>query len=121
MAYCDVGGDPIGPVPDWTASVNTQYSLPLGSLTGYGRALYTYTGEWETRVGEFGDFHTFDLFLGIGGERWNVELFARNLFDEEALLAATTATQTVRGQPTGYGERYPMGSRRVGLSASFRW
>ena len=66
-------------------------------------------------------FTTLDAYLGVRTERWHVELFARNLFDEEALLTRTNSTAVVRRQPTGYANHWPIPSRRVGLSASYRW
>ena len=44
-ALCDVGGEPIGRAADWSASINSEYSMSFGSFDGYGRVLYAYTGE----------------------------------------------------------------------------
>ena len=55
------------------------------------------------------------------GEQWDVELFARNLFDEEALITATSNTALVRRQPTGYANQWPIPGQRFGLIASYRW
>ena len=68
-------------------------------------------------------YQTVNLYLGVREEQWNVELFATNLFDEEALRAGggTEATPLVRQEPTGYGQRFPVAGRRVGVSASYRF
>ena len=118
---CDVGGEPVGRLADWSASINSEYRMDFGGFEGYGRALYSYTGEQFSDLGELDTYSVFDLFLGIRGEKWDVELFVRNLFDEEALITGARGTAPVLRQQTGYGNRFPIPSRRVGVSASYRW
>jgi iron complex outermembrane recepter protein len=122
-ASCDVGGEPIGSEPDWTASINSEYSIPFGSVEGYGRILYTYTGDRDADIDGVDSYHIVNLYLGVRAERWNVELFSTNLFDEEALRGGggTEATPLVRRVPTGYGWRFPVAGQRIGLTASYRW
>lgn len=125
VALCDVGGDAIGTSPEWTASVNSEYSIPfdgfMGGVEGYGRILYTYTGERDSDVNDVDPYHIVNLYLGVREEQWNVELFATNLFDEEAVRGATEATPLLRREPTGYGQRFLVAGRRIGLAASYRW
>ncbi len=121
VATCDVGGEAIGTSPEWTASINSEYSIPFGSFEGYGRILYTYTGERASDVDDVDPYHIVNLYLGVREEQWNVELFATNLFDEEAVRGATEATPLVRREPTGYGQRFLVAGRRIGLTASYRW
>jgi iron complex outermembrane receptor protein len=105
VATCDVGGDSISNSPDWSASINSEYSIPLGSVEGYGRFLYTYTGDREIALGEQDPYHNVNLYLGVRAEQWDVELFATNVFDEEALRGGADTTPQVRRRPTGYGTR----------------
>ncbi|MBT4520795.1 MAG: TonB-dependent receptor [Halieaceae bacterium] len=122
VALCDVGGDPIGSAPDWTASINSEYSIPFDSFDGYGRVLYTYTGERHNEgLGDLDAYQLVDLYLGIRTNQWDVSLFAKNLLDEEEIRTGTFATQTVRKHVTGYGQRWPLPQRRVGISASYRF
>ena len=121
VASCDVGGESINNSPDWSASINSDYSIPFGSFEGYGRFLYTYTGDREIALGDQDPYHIFNLYLGVRADQWHVELFARNLFDEEALRGGAETTAQVRRRPTGYGTRYVVPGRRIGLSASYRW
>jgi iron complex outermembrane receptor protein len=123
VATCDVGGEAIGAVPDWTASLNSEYSIPFDSFEGYGRILYTYTGDRDSDLDDTDSYNIVNLYLGVRAEQWSVELFSTNLFDEEALRGGggTEATPLVRRQPTGYGWRFPVAGRRVGLTASYRW
>lgn len=123
VATCDVGGDPIGAVPDWAASINSEYSIPFDSFEGYGRILYTYTGDRDSDINGVDPYHVVNLYLGVRAQQWSVELFSTNLFDEEALRAGggTEATPLARRVPTGYGLRFPIAGRRVGLAATYRW
>ena len=43
------------------------------------------------------------------------------LFDEEAIRIGSFATQTVARRPTGYGQRWPIQQRLLGVSASYRF
>jgi iron complex outermembrane receptor protein len=120
VATCDVGGDPTGPAPDWTASINSEYSIPFDSFDGYGRVLYTYTGERYNRdLGDLDSYQVVDLYLGVRAAQWDIALFAKNLFDEEEVRAATFATPTVRRRVTGYGQRWPIQQRLLGVTASY--
>ena len=125
VALCDVGGDAIGSVPGWTASINSEYSIPFDSFEAYGRILYTYTGDRDslTLQEELDAYSLVSLYLGVRADRWSVELFSTNVFDEEALRGGggTQATPLVRRKPTGYGQRYPVPGRRIGLTASYSW
>lgn len=119
---CDVGGDPIGRSADWSASINSEYRVGLGNFEGYGRALYSYTGnQFTPGLGELDTYNTFDAYIGIRSDRWHIEVFAKNLFDEEALVTGAPNTPPVRRQATGYGNVWPISPRRIGLSASYSW
>jgi iron complex outermembrane receptor protein len=120
-AACDVGGDPIGRAADWSASITSEYSIPFDSFEGYGRILYAYTGEQFTPdLGDLDTYSTVDAFVGVRADQWDVELFVRNLFDEEAIVTGT-ANALAGGQPTGYAARFPIPARRVGVAVSYRW
>jgi iron complex outermembrane receptor protein len=122
VALCDVGGDPIGPAPDWTASINSEYSIPFDSFEGFGRVLYTYTGERHNAdLGDLDSYQVVNLYLGIRKEQWDVSVYAENVFDEEEIRTGTFATQTVRRRVTGYGQRWPIRQRLLGVSASYRF
>jgi iron complex outermembrane receptor protein len=117
---CEVGGDPIGPAPDWTASINSEYRIPLDSFEAYGRALYTYTGERYTPdLGDLDSYQVVDLYMGVRSDNWDVALFVTNILDEEEIRTGTFATQTVRRTVTGYAQRWPIQQRQVGISAGY--
>jgi iron complex outermembrane receptor protein len=119
-AYCDVGGHSIGSQPNWSASVNTEYAVPLDDFEGYARGLYRFVGDRPTEdLGTQSAYSTLELYVGVRGEHWDVSVFARNLFDEEAIINGSFATQQVRRTNTGYGTRNLLQERLFGLTASY--
>ncbi len=121
VSLCDESSNQLGRAPDWSASVNSEYRRNFGNLEGYGRVLLAYTGNQNSGEVPLDAYNTLDAYLGVRSDRWHVELFARNLLDEEALITATPATAVVRRQPTGYANQFPIPSRRIGVSASYNW
>jgi iron complex outermembrane receptor protein len=122
-ASCDVGGDRLGPQPDWSGGLNSEYTMPFSSYEGYVRGLYKYNGEREDAdIGVLDAYQTIDLYLGIRSEsrQWDIGLFARNLFDEEEIIRAT-APGLHRRQPTGYQPIDVVSQRLVGIKASYQF
>jgi len=122
-ASCDVGGDKLGPQPDWSGGLNSEYTMSFSSFEGYLRGLYKYNGEREdVDIGVLDAYQTLDLYLGVRSDSrtWDVGLFARNLFDEEEIVRAT-APGLHRRTPTGYQAIDVVPQRLIGLKASYRF
>jgi len=122
-ATCDVGGDALGPQPEWQFGLNSEYTLPFSSFEGYLRGLYKFNGEREdTDIGTLDSYQTFDVYLGARSESrtWDVGLFARNIFDEEEIVRANPAG-VHRRQLTGYQAVDLVPQRLLGLKATFRF
>lgn len=122
-ASCDVGGDALGPQPDWTVTLNSEYTLPFSSFEGYVRGLYRYNGERDdTDIDDLDAYQTVDLFLGVRDEShaWDIGLFARNLFDEDEIVRGASAGLH-RQQPTGYQAIDVVAPRLVGVRASYNF
>lgn len=122
-ASCDVGGDRLGPQPDWSGGLNSEYTMPFSSYEGYVRGLYKFNGEREDAdIGNLDSYQTVDLYLGVRSEsrQWDIGLFARNLFDEEEIVRAT-APGLHRRQPTGYQSIDVVPQRLVGITASYQF
>lgn len=121
---CDVGGDKLGPQPELTATLNSEYTATFGdSLEGYLRGLYRYVGDREdVDIDGLDPYQTFDLYLGVRdvSGRWDVGLFARNVFDEDEIIRGESPT-TVRRQPTGYQLVDVVPERAIGLNASYHF
>ncbi len=122
-ASCDVGGDRLGPQPDWSGGLNSEYTIPFSSYEGYVRGLYKFNGEREDAdIGNLDSYQTVDLYLGVRSEsrQWDIGLFARNLFDEEEIVRAT-APGLHRRQPTGYQSIDVVPQRLMGITASYQF
>lgn len=68
-----------------TMSFGTQLDFPLGSLTGTLRADYGYWGKkcWHPDNVDVRDpVNMLDLRFSVGGERWTVTAWGRNMLDE---------------------------------------
>jgi len=122
-ASCAVGGDKLGPQPDWSASLNSEYTVPFSDFEAYVRGLYKYNGQREDAdIGVLDAYHTVDLYLGLraASNQWDINLFARNLFNEEEIIRAT-AIGLHRRQPTGYQSIDVVAQRLVGIKASYNF
>lgn len=94
---CDVDGENIGGEPEWSATINSEYFIPLDSTEIYLRGLYKYTGERDNTdasaglgavTGEFEAFHMLNMFVGWRSSNytWDVSLWAKNLLDEDEII-----------------------------------
>ncbi len=80
-----VGDDDAPYVPEFTASLAARVDLGRGF---YGKVAGRAVGRTSFQIFGSGDFdqgayQVWDAELGYKGERWNVAVFGRNLFDEE--------------------------------------
>lgn len=102
-------GDRIPYVPELTASLRVNYGWQFGSgLDARIGADVAYSGD---TTGDFeqpeGESHTrVGLRLGLGGERWDATLFARNLLDERANLRTVDINNSAVLQPRTIGLRF---------------
>jgi hypothetical protein len=88
-----LNGDPLPFVPDWSLGLGLDYEWSvLGESTAYigGRLGYTgkRTAEFSTRASDGSlrvaqSYTTVDVQAGLDRGRWNFEVFARNLTDEQ--------------------------------------
>jgi iron complex outermembrane receptor protein len=122
-ATCDVGGQALGPQPEWQVSLNTEYTLPFSSFEGYIRGLYKYNGDRDdVDIDDLDAYQTVDLYVGVRSEsrQWDVGVFARNLFDEDEIIRAG-APGLHRRLPTGYQAVDVVPQRLIGLKATYNF
>jgi iron complex outermembrane recepter protein len=126
----DVGGidgDALPFVPEWSFGLSASYEWPLsGDSTAYVGGTAGYTGErpigFDEReadgsVTEADGYTTLDLRAGLSYERWNFELYGKNLSDEEGITSVGTANTVA----TGIVDLGLIRPRTYGLSAGFEF
>jgi outer membrane receptor protein involved in Fe transport len=119
----------IGDEPNWSASVNSQYVIPMGDLEGFVRGLYRFTGN---RVddnikstgadGTTSSYGVFNLYAGVrdNAGTWEASVWATNLFDKDAEITKT-AEEVFEGQPTGYRQADIIPERTIGITARYNF
>jgi outer membrane receptor protein involved in Fe transport len=119
----------IGDEPNWSASVHSQYTVPMGELEGFVRGLYRFTGnrvddniKSTGRNGTTGSYATLNLFMGVrdNAGTWEASVFANNLFDRDA-ETTKTAEEVMNGMDTGYRQADIIPERTFGLTARYNF
>lgn len=122
LAYCAVGGKRVGDEPRVSMTWRTAYEFPLGRLVGFTRALVKYTGSREgpTTV-SVGGYTTANIYAGMREPQgnWELTLWARNVFDKNALYKAPYPP--IRGSGINYMPVDIIEGRVVGLSAIYNF
>ncbi|MHC4816157.1 MAG: TonB-dependent receptor [Planctomycetota bacterium] len=133
VGTCDLDGENVGGEPEWSATFNTEYYYPLENTEVYIRGLYKFTGERDNisasaGIGavtdEFNSYNLVDLFVGWRSSdyTWDVNVFAKNLFDEDELI--------LQDGPDQFDQRFSGGSytatnilqeRTIGLMARYNF
>jgi len=120
IAKCSVDGQRIGGEPNWSASLNSEYSVPMEKFEGYVRGLYKFTDSRandDIPDGDVTSYGVVNLFAGVRSHdsQWEVSAFAKNLFDKQA---------EVRRRPIdayGYRKVDLLPERIVGLSGKYNF
>jgi iron complex outermembrane receptor protein len=80
-------GNYVGRVPAWTGSFSTGYTAHfVGDWDWYSRATVTYTGSmWDSDINivKTDPFARVNAVLGMRKENYSIELFAKNLFNDQ--------------------------------------
>lgn len=106
VSMCDSSGR-AGTEPNWSATANSFYTLPLGSVEAYVNLLLKYQSfrDDDTLAGsKIGGFSTTNLYVGVHDvdKVWDVSIWAKNLFNKDAQvvpaeqIAANTTYLRVR-------------------------
>ncbi len=132
---CDLTGNRAGNLPEWSANLFTEYAIPTGGGNSewYARGLLNWESEYysNTEQADLDSFATLDLFLGwrTASRSWDVQLWARNIFDEtaeldnEALPPVPDYDNPAGGQRvTGYTwVRNQLNPRTIGMTLAFNF
>ena len=118
---CDADGENASAQPEWTANLRSEYTFPqvFGQTDAYVSGVVAYRGDTEVpgdSTGRFDtdDFTTLDLYTGLRSASWSLQLFAKNVTDEDGVLARAPATDA-------YNALTLVAPRTYGLTASYNF
>jgi len=76
--------------PRWSSTLQSEYSLPIASVEGYVRGLYSYKKRNENVRPDFvaPGYGLLNLYLGVRGKdpAWDVGVWAKNALDKQSIL-----------------------------------
>lgn len=120
----------IGDEPNWSASLHSEYVIPMGDVETFVRGLYKFTGNRTDdnikRSGLNGTTASYGLFNLYAGVRdnagaWEASFWATNLFDKDAEITKTPFEVDSGGQDTGYRQANVVQERAIGLTARYNF
>ena len=123
-------GDELNYVPNVKFNATMDYSRPLsGSRSAYMTLSYQYTGTVQlfykqaanvptTRDRSADAYDTVNLRIGVEAEKWEVAVFANNLFNEFATSYVDSITPN---GPGGWVNDTVIRPRIIGLNAKFKF
>ncbi len=122
VGSCAIDGDALGGEPEYSASVNSEFYVPISEMELYLRGLYKYTGERDNTdasagignvMNKFEDHHIVNLYTGIRSAdySWDVTLWVKNVFDSDEVTYQQAADQydkaaTVAANPANINGSY---------------
>ncbi|MEZ5499680.1 MAG: TonB-dependent receptor [Steroidobacteraceae bacterium] len=116
--------------PEWSGNASATYDFRMGSQNAYVRGDLVYQGETfvdESNLASLADYTVVNLRGGIEKDNYRVELFVKNLFDEDAWQ--TGARWTDFSSPTQFAfltakqgvAVTPLDRREVGLRFNYKF
>jgi iron complex outermembrane receptor protein len=112
---CDLSGKRLAGASKYAASLAADYSHPIsGGIEGYGRVDYSYRSSYysavsNSRYSKVPGYGLTNLRLGVRAEggRWDLSVWARNLFDKDYFQilspADTGLVTSITGDPRTLG------------------
>lgn len=124
----DMSGNESPRFPEFSGSLSADYLAPLNATLSWfvrGDALYTGSA-WDEafNLARTEDFWRVNLRGGVQADRWRVELFVTNLFDDDHYEAAARFTDFTKGNfdLTDFTTNVtPADPRQIGVRASLRF
>ncbi|MBK9470562.1 MAG: TonB-dependent receptor [Pseudomonadales bacterium] len=121
VAFC-VSDDPISNLPEWNATLQSEYVIPRDALEYYLRGLLNYQPENDnfTTGFERDSFALMNLYAGVRSSdgRWDVTLWAKNALDEDTVLQLDSEG-VVAGFASGYRGVAVLPEREIGVSVRY--
>lgn len=129
--FCDAAGAPASRAPDWTASLQSEYSMEVSdSMDGYVRGLYSYSPKNDNRheFTEIDSYGLLNLYVGVrdNAGAWDVQLFVKNLTDEQETtsyedLEAGEGGSLWAALGSGYHEVQMTPRREMGINVRYNF
>jgi outer membrane receptor protein involved in Fe transport len=119
----------IGDEPNWSASIHSEYVLPMGELEPFIRGVYKYTGfRMEDNIknngfdGKADSYGVLNLYTGVRDNAgvWEASVWATNLFDKDADITKFPA-EVSNGQLTGYRQANIIPERAFGVTGRYNF
>jgi len=122
VAFCK-SDDPISNLPDWSATLQSEYVFPCcDAMEYYLRGLLNYQPENDNFVTGFerDSFAILNLYAGVRSPdgRWDVTLWAKNALDDDTVLQLDSEG-VVAGFASGYRGVAVQPEREIGLSLRY--
>ena len=116
---CDADGEIASAQPEWSTVLQSEYTWPglIASSDAYVNALWSYRGETEVPGDAAGrldsdSYSTVDLYAGLRNQSWTLQVFAKNVFDEDGALSRRPVGE-------GYNELTMTPPQTIGVTASY--
>lgn len=129
VSYCTATGR-LAEVPDFSLTANTELRLPMGSVTPFVRALFTYRPGFDSERAQYTyqSRELLNMFVGVrtNDGKWELDVFARNLLDQRRITARGLGTGTVNALiagvfDSGYRQVNLTNPREFGATLKFNW
>lgn len=128
VSFCSATG-PLAELPDFGLTANTEIRMPMGSVTPFVRALFTYRPSFNSdRVAyKYQDRELLNMFVGVRADAgWEFDVFVRNLLNQQRITNTTLGQGTVDALlggtfNSGYRAVNVMNPREFGATLKFKW
>ncbi len=117
---CDASGEQASEQPEFFGTLQSEYVFPqiLFGADAYLSGLLVYRGKTEVPGDlearfEADSFTTLDLYTGLRTDTWSLQVFGKNVTDEDGVLAKRAAD--------AYNELTMTPPRTIGVTASYRF
>ncbi|MEO0996212.1 MAG: TonB-dependent receptor [Pseudomonadota bacterium] len=98
VGFSDMQGNSTPRTPKWSGSLTSTYTFPLtATMNGFVRGDVSYMGEVftdETNLAFLDSYFLTNVRAGIDTDTYRVELFVKNLFDEDAWATGARFSDT---------------------------
>ena len=113
--------------PNWGVSANTEYTLHVGPVDSFVRALYTFqSGRTDDTVAnsvfDTTSYGVFNLFLGVRDPQkvWEVTAWAKNLFDHQQIVRIGARIEQ-GGFASAYQGVQVIPERQIGVTGKYNF